>query len=48
MLALLGFATIALVLALILSKKMTPLGALIAVPAFPGTVTFGSWPSTSP
>jgi CitMHS family citrate-Mg2+:H+ or citrate-Ca2+:H+ symporter len=33
MLALLGFATIALVLGLILSKKMTPLGALIAVPA---------------
>ncbi len=32
MLAFLGFATIAVVLALILSKKMTPLGALIAVP----------------
>jgi CitMHS family citrate-Mg2+:H+ or citrate-Ca2+:H+ symporter len=32
MLALLGFATIAVLLALILSKRMTPLGALIVVP----------------
>ena len=32
MLALLGFATIAALLGLILSRKMTPLGALIAVP----------------
>jgi citrate-Mg2+:H+ or citrate-Ca2+:H+ symporter, CitMHS family len=33
MLAILGFATIAVVLAVILGKKMTPLSALIAVPA---------------
>src|SRR5690242_9192044 len=32
MLALLGFATIAALLGLILNRKMTPLGALIAVP----------------
>ena len=38
MLALLGFATIALVLGLILSKKMTPLGALIAVPVLAGLI----------
>jgi CitMHS family citrate-Mg2+:H+ or citrate-Ca2+:H+ symporter len=38
MLALLGFATIALVLGLILSKKMTPLGALIAVPVLTSLV----------